>query len=119
MTAAGASPAGWQALDVVRIETGIPRYGADVDERTMPLECGLSGAVDFDKGCFIGQEALAKMHNRGQPPVLQDASTTPAPGRFCGVFAYATADLLGCFCTFVHLYSGRGGPRPPIAYLLD
>jgi len=67
LTEAGATPAGWAALDAVRIETGIPAYGADVDERVMPLECGLADTVDFDKGCFIGQEALAKMHNRGQP----------------------------------------------------
>ena len=64
---AGARATGWDALETVRIEEGLPRYGTDVDERSMPLEAGLAHTVDFGKGCFVGQEALAKMHNLGQP----------------------------------------------------
>jgi folate-binding protein YgfZ len=82
---AGARAAGWDALETVRIEEGLPRYGADVDERTMPLEAGLTHTVDFGKGCFVGQEALAKMHNLGQPRrglvgLLLDSDAPRDPG---------------------------------------
>ena len=64
---AGAQPVGFEALEIVRIESGVPRYGIDVDEQVIPLEAGLDRAVDFEKGCFIGQEAIAKMHRLGKP----------------------------------------------------
>ncbi len=64
---AGGTPAGWQVEEILRVEAGIPRYGAEVDESVTPLEAGLNRAVDFDKGCYIGQEVIAKMHFRGRP----------------------------------------------------
>ena len=64
---AGVRPAGERAAEILRIEAGIPRYGVDVDDRVAPLEGGLADTVDFGKGCFIGQEVLAKMNNRGRP----------------------------------------------------
>ncbi len=67
LTSAGARPVGARVLEALRIEAGIPRYGVDVDERVVPLEAGLYHAVDFAKGCFIGQETIAKMHNLGKP----------------------------------------------------
>ena len=67
LTSAGARPVGTRAMEALRIESGIPRYGVDVDERVVPLEAGLHHAVDFAKGCFIGQETIAKMHNLGKP----------------------------------------------------
>jgi folate-binding protein YgfZ len=83
--AAGAEPVGRLATEAIRVETGLPAYGRDVDERSMPLEAGLADAVDFDKGCFVGQEALAKMHNLGKPRrllvgLLLEADQPPAPG---------------------------------------
>ena len=67
LTSAGARPVGARAMETLRIESGIPRYGVDVDERVAPLEAGLHHAVDFNKGCFIGQETIAKMRNLGKP----------------------------------------------------
>ncbi len=64
---AGGTPIGWQVGEILRVEAGIPRYGAEVDESVTPLEAGLNRAVDFDKGCYIGQEVIAKMHFRGRP----------------------------------------------------
>ncbi len=64
---AGATPAGDRAMEILRIESGLPRYGMDVDDRVTPLEAGMADAVDFTKGCFIGQEVLAKMQNLGRP----------------------------------------------------
>lgn len=64
---AGALPSGFAALELRRIERGQPRYGLDVDDAVVPLEAGLEDTVSFTKGCFIGQETLAKMHNLGKP----------------------------------------------------
>lgn len=64
---AGGTPIGSQVEEILRVEAGIPRYGAEVDESVAPLEAGLNRAVDFDKGCYIGQEVIAKMHFRGRP----------------------------------------------------
>ena len=84
LTAAGARPVGTRAMEALRIESGIPRYGVDVDERVVPLEAGLHHAVDFTKGCFIGQETIAKMHNLGKPRrylvgLCLEADTVPPP----------------------------------------
>jgi folate-binding protein YgfZ len=58
--------AGWEALEVVRVESGVPRYGADMDERTIPLEANLQRALHFQKGCYVGQEVIARATFRGQ-----------------------------------------------------
>ena len=58
-------PIGLQALDALRIESGIPVYGVDVDETNMLLETGLDDAVSFKKGCYTGQEAVAMATYRG------------------------------------------------------
>jgi folate-binding protein YgfZ len=51
--------------EVLRIENGIPKYGVDMDETTIVLETGLNEAVSFNKGCYIGQEIIARIHFRG------------------------------------------------------
>lgn len=54
------------ALDAVRIESGIPRMGTEVDERTIPAETGfVDRAVSFTKGCYTGQELVARIESRG------------------------------------------------------
>ena len=55
---AGATPCGLEARDVLRLEAGLPLYGADMDEDTDPFEARLDFAVKMDKGDFIGREAL-------------------------------------------------------------
>jgi folate-binding protein YgfZ len=58
-------PFGMDALNVLRIEAGIPVYGIDIDESNMMLESGLDSAVSFTKGCYTGQEAVAMATYRG------------------------------------------------------
>ena len=65
LVAAGARPFGFDALEVLRIEAGAPRYGADLDETNVVLESGLGKAVSFTKGCYVGQEIIARIHWRG------------------------------------------------------
>src|SRR3954451_9202803 len=56
------------AADVLRIEHGRPRYGVDLDDSVIPQEAGLNErAVSFTKGCYVGQETVARLHWRGKP----------------------------------------------------
>ena len=63
----GVVPIGPQVVDAFRIESGEPRMGVDVDERTIPQETGLvPEAISFTKGCFLGQELAARIDSRGR-----------------------------------------------------
>lgn len=68
--AAAAEPAcGLWAFEALRIARGEPRLGLDTDERTIPNEAGWIGpAVHLDKGCYRGQETVARVHTLGRPP---------------------------------------------------
>src|SRR4029079_3718388 len=62
----GGIPCGWTALETARIEAGIPRFGVDMDETNLPLECGLEArAISYNKGCYIGQEVINRIHSIG------------------------------------------------------
>jgi folate-binding protein YgfZ len=64
----GAVPVSAQAAECVRIERGRPRYGLDLDDTVIPQEAGLNErAVSFTKGCYVGQETVARLHYRGKP----------------------------------------------------
>lgn len=54
-----------ELYEILRIEHGIPLYGKDMDESTVVLETGIDEAVSFTKGCYIGQEIIARIHFRG------------------------------------------------------
>ncbi len=63
----GGRAAGSTALEVARVESGIPLYGVDFSEENLTRETGFEGeAVSFDKGCYLGQEIVARVHFRGQ-----------------------------------------------------
>ncbi|MDX8034670.1 folate-binding protein [Lentzea sp. BCCO 10_0856] len=69
ITDAGARPAGSFAFEALRVESLRARQGIDTDERTIPHEVGLiDPAVHLNKGCYRGQETVAKVHNVGRPP---------------------------------------------------
>ena len=57
--------AGFSALEMLRLEAGVPRFGVDMDESVNPMEAGLLNAIDFDKGCYVGQEVIAKIDSLG------------------------------------------------------
>jgi folate-binding protein YgfZ len=60
-------PAGWAAFNTARIEAGRPLFGIDFDQTVLPAETGLlDRAVSFTKGCYLGQEIVARMASRGQ-----------------------------------------------------
>jgi folate-binding protein YgfZ len=62
---AGATPAGAEALEKWRIAAGIPRYSIDIRERDLPQETGQEQALNFNKGCYIGQEIVERIRSRG------------------------------------------------------
>lgn len=63
----GVRPVGHRALEWLRVEAGIPRYGAELDERIIPNEAIKERAVSFTKGCYVGQEPVVMMEHRGRP----------------------------------------------------
>lgn len=63
----GGRACGWQALDMARIEAGIPRFGADMDDSNLAPETGIEErAISYTKGCYIGQEVIARIRTYGQ-----------------------------------------------------
>jgi len=65
---AGAVPVGEAAVECLRVEHGRPRYGIDLDDSVIPQEAGLNErAVSFTKGCYVGQETVARLYYRGKP----------------------------------------------------
>jgi folate-binding protein YgfZ len=89
LIAAGAVRATEEDAEIVRIESGRPRFGADMDEETIPLEAGLEDrAISRSKGCYVGQEVIVRVIDRGHGRVarrlvgftLSAATTIPPPG---------------------------------------
>jgi folate-binding protein YgfZ len=85
---AGAQPTGLWAFEALRVEARRPRFGFETDHRTIPHEVGWIGsAVHLDKGCYRGQETVARVHNLGRPPrrlvllhLSGDSDESPAAG---------------------------------------
>ncbi|HEX9940712.1 MAG TPA: glycine cleavage T C-terminal barrel domain-containing protein [Thermoanaerobaculia bacterium] len=81
----GAKPAGFEALEVLRTEAGIPRCGRDFGPGNFPQETGAEEAVSYTKGCYLGQEVVARIHYRGGVQKMLrglafEAGAAPAPG---------------------------------------
>ncbi|MGK2932379.1 MAG: CAF17-like 4Fe-4S cluster assembly/insertion protein YgfZ [Solirubrobacterales bacterium] len=63
-----AVPVSEEAAEILRVETGRPRFGREMTEASMPAEAGIvESAVNFTKGCYIGQEPVARLHYKGRP----------------------------------------------------
>ncbi|MBI4462596.1 MAG: aminomethyl transferase family protein [Acidobacteria bacterium] len=79
-------PVGWAAWNVLRVEAGIPWYGVDILEATLPPEAGLEvRAISFTKGCYIGQEIIERIRSRGHvnrklTGLLVEGEGVPAAG---------------------------------------
>jgi glycine cleavage system T protein len=76
---------GLEALEVLRIEAGIPVYGRDMTDDTIPVEANLTEAISYSKGCYIGQEVIARLEARGHVNrklvgLLLSGTALPAPG---------------------------------------
>jgi folate-binding protein YgfZ len=65
LIAQGATPVGFEALELQRIMSGIPLYGVDIRERDLPQETEQMRALNFSKGCYVGQEIVERIRSRG------------------------------------------------------
>jgi glycine cleavage system T protein len=79
----GLLPCGVNALETLRIEAGLPKYGSELAEDTLPLEAGVLNALSFNKGCYLGQEIVERMRSRGHVNwklvgLFVDGSNAPA-----------------------------------------
>ena len=83
---AGARPTGATALNLFRISRGIPQFGEDIRERDLPQETGQTRALNFTKGCYLGQEIVERIRSRGAVHrqftafEVDVAGALPAPG---------------------------------------
>jgi folate-binding protein YgfZ len=88
LTMDGVVAAGEAVADMLRIEAGVPLFGRDMNEETIPLEAGLeTTAISMTKGCYVGQEVIVRVLHRGHGRVARklaglvvDGSEAPAPG---------------------------------------
>jgi folate-binding protein YgfZ len=85
LSRAGVRPVGRDAMEVLRIEAGIPGFGADMGEDTLALEVAPESAISFTKGCYVGQEIVARGTYVGQVRrkllgLRVDGDVVPAPG---------------------------------------
>ena len=84
----GAIEADQAVAETIRIEAGVPRFGQDMDDETIPLEAGLeSTAISTTKGCYVGQEVIIRVLHRGHGRIARklaglrlEGSVAPAPG---------------------------------------
>jgi folate-binding protein YgfZ len=102
LLAEGLVESGRDALEAWRIRRGMARMGTDFGLDALPAEAGLESAIDFEKGCFLGQESVAKVRNLGHPPrilrhvrsdaVLRPGGAVLAEGRLVGEVTSVTAN---------------------------
>jgi tRNA-modifying protein YgfZ len=98
---AGAEPASEDAAEIVRVESGRPRFGHELSDAVMPAEAGIvDRAVDFGKGCYIGQEPVARLHYRGRPNRILRGLRLGAPAEQGAPIALGERDLgrIGTAC---------------------
>jgi tRNA-modifying protein YgfZ len=88
LDAAGVVPVDAETAETLRIEAGVPVFGRDMNEETIPLEAGIEGrAVSFTKGCYVGQEVIVRVLHRGHGRVARklvgltiDGNRVPSAG---------------------------------------
>jgi folate-binding protein YgfZ len=104
----GIRPAGLAAYEALRVLAGVPDGGAEIDEQANPLELGLEGTMSLTKGCFTGQEAIAKMvtHRAVRRRLIGlEVLDGPLPGR--GAPLVAGSEAVGRVTTAVEIPGGR------------
>lgn len=80
LAGSGAGSATEEELEAIRVANGVPRWGREMDTKTFPQEAGVDErAVHYDKGCYLGQEAMAKIHFRGKVNRRLALLETPEP----------------------------------------
>ncbi len=122
LVAAGARPVGMEALEVLRVESGVPRFGVEYDGRHFPQETGLEDGVSYTKGCYLGQEVVARIHYRGhvnrllcrlvlEPPIPAVGEPLSLAGEEVGrVGAVVSSPQRGCTIGLAILHRKAAAP---------
>jgi folate-binding protein YgfZ len=123
LIAARAKPVGSEAYEIMRVVLGMPRYGIDIGDRDLPQETGQDRALNFRKGCYVGQEIVERIHSRGkvhrslagviiEGPAPAPGAAVQSQGKQIGeVRSVATIPVNGSSRTFA-LSSLRRGALP-------
>ena len=93
----GAHPVGRSAFEIARVEAGIPRWGIDMTDETLAHEAGLDtlGGISYTKGCYTGQETVARLHFRGHVNKLLRVVRATAPLTTGASIVNAAGDVVG------------------------
>ncbi|MBC8031905.1 MAG: aminomethyl transferase family protein [Pyrinomonadaceae bacterium] len=113
---AGARPVGYEALEILRIEGGQPRYGVDMDEFNVVTEA-LDDAVSYTKGCYIGQEIIARIRYRGHVAKKLTGIVFPQAAKVEAGAVIKSADDKEIGRVTSAVYSPHLGRRVALAYL--
>ncbi|HEX9111176.1 MAG TPA: folate-binding protein [Terriglobales bacterium] len=108
---AGARPSGTSALNLFRISRGIPQFGQDITERDLPQETGQMRALNFTKGCYLGQEIVERIRSRGAVHRQFGAFSVAGPLPEPGTKIYADGKEIGEVTSSATLPL-KGGDRP-------
>jgi folate-binding protein YgfZ len=108
LLSAGIMPIDEEAFEYLRIEAGLPRFGRELTQEYIPLEANLWDDVSFKKGCYIGQEIIARMESRGRL-AKKLMKLRPAEGIEVGVELMAGDKKAGV------VTSAADGPKGPVA----
>ncbi len=114
----GAIPAGFEAWEMLRVERGGPRWGAELDSSVMPAEAGLDTThISFTKGCYVGQEIVARLRSRGHTNRSLVGLVTSGSEQMCAGMQVATLDgkSVGRITSVAH--SPRLGRELAMGYL--
>lgn len=105
----GGGPCGRDALDAARIERFVPRFGVDTTEETIPLEANLDGAISYTKGCYVGQEVIARATYRGAVNRRLVQLAVP-PGTSAGAKLLGAERAVGHVTSVLEVPPGGGAP---------
>ena len=114
---AGATPAGYHAFELVRVAAGRPLYGQDIRERDLPQETGQQRALHFQKGCYVGQEIVERIHSRGSVHrefvgLRFDGDSPPAGSKI-----HAAGKEVGEITSTAALPNGKGDRAVALGYI--
>ncbi len=107
LLAAGATPVGSDAVEMWRIVQGIPRYAQDIRERDLPQETGQARALNFAKGCYVGQEIVERIRSRGAVHRQFSGFEIEGPAPASGTKLQAGGKDVGELTSVVTLPDGR------------
>src|ERR1700733_13061811 len=111
LLAAGATPVGSEVLEMQRIASGVPLYGVDIRERDLPQETEQMRALNFNKGCYVGQEIVERIRSRGNVHRKFTGFSIEGPAAIAAGDKISSGDKGGGEITSVAVLRGRAAER--------